>query len=74
MRNDRIPSSEATPGPEPAEAEPAEAPLNRAERRARKKGAAGTRNFGKLPPPERQFPTRGGPVNSPRRWAARRGG
>lgn len=72
MRDDSQQQHDDTTEPEPGSAEP-EAPLNRAERRARKKGAA-SKSFGKLPPTSRQSPVREGPSRAMRQWANRRSG
>jgi len=60
------PAADAEPQPEP-EAE-SEAPLNRAERRGRKKGA------GSQPAGHGKVAGRSGPVQGPRMWTNRRGG
>lgn len=54
-------------------AEP-EVPLNRAERRARKKGNPKTETSGAFPVGGRQAVRRGNPVHTQRQWATRRSG
>lgn len=74
-RSEQVAGTGEGPGEEPGGEVPiAAAPLNRAERRARKKGGPKPDALGKLPRDGQQQP-RGTPAaHAPRQWAMRRSG